>query len=413
MGRAAGRRPAEPEHPARTLSIVSAVDLVIIALMLLFAVSGYRQGFLVGSLSFVGFFGGALLGLQIAPLAVRQLHDDRARVVVALVAVFGVAVLGQMLAGWLGSHLRRTIRSRPGRRVDDVGGALVSVLAVALVAWLVAVPLASAPMPWLAKSVRDSAVLGGIDRVMPSPVRTLSQALRDTVDTRGFPDVFGNLTPTRVRDVPPPDPALVGSAVVQEAAQSVVKVRGNAPSCNRRLEGSGFVYAAGYVMTNAHVVAGTESVTAEVGGVRYDADVVLYDSRRDLAVLYAPGVPAPAMEFAATPADTGSDAIVLGFPMDGPFDAREARIRDVRNITGPDIYRSEQVTREVYTIRALVRSGNSGGPLIAPSGEVLGVIFAAAADDPNTGFAVTADEAAPVAQEGTQRTEPTGTGSCA
>jgi S1-C subfamily serine protease len=392
---------------------VSALDLVIIALMLLFAVSGYRQGFVVGTLSFVGFFGGALVGLQIAPLLVRDLRDDSARVIVALMAVFGLAVLGQMLAGWVGSRLRRTIRSRPGRRVDDIGGALVSVLAVALVAWLVAVPLASAPMPWLAKQVRDSAVLGGIDQVMPTPVRALSQALRDTVDTRGFPDVFGNLTPTRVRDVPPPDPALVGSAVVQEAAQSVAKVRGSAPSCNRRLEGSGFVYATGYVMTNAHVVAGTDTVNVEVGGARYDAEVVLYDPRRDLAVLYAPDLPAPPMDFASAVADTGSDAIVLGFPMDGPFDAREARVRDVRDITGPDIYGSEQVTREVYTIRALVRSGNSGGPLIAPSGEVLGVIFAAAADDPNTGFAVTADEAASVAQEGTQRTQPTGTGSCA
>ena len=391
---------------------MSFIDLVIIALMLLFAVSGYRQGFLVGSLSFLGFFGGALLGLQVAPLVVRHLSDDGARIVVALVAVFGLAVLGQALAGWLGSFLRRTIRTRSGRRADEVGGALVSVVAVALVAWLVAVPLASAPMPWLAKSVRDSALLGGIDRVMPAPVRALSDALRDTVDTRGFPDVFGDLAPTRVRDVPVPDPALAGLPVVRAAEQSVVKVRGDAPDCNRRLEGSGFVYAARYVMTNAHVVAGTRAVSVEVVGVRHDAHVVVYDPGRDLAVLYAPGLDAPAMGFAAGPAETGSDAIVLGFPLDGPFNAQEARIRDVRDINGPDIYDADRVSREVYTIRALVRSGNSGGPLLAPSGEVLGVIFAAAADDPTTGFAVTAGEAAPVAQAGTQLTQPTGTGPC-
>ena len=388
------------------------VDLVLIGLMLLFAVSGYRQGFLVGALSFLGFFGGALLGLQLGPLLARYLSGDGTRVVVALATVFGLAVLGQALAGWIGSHLRRTIRSRFGQRVDDAGGAVVSLIAVALVAWLVAVPLASSSLPWLAKSVRGSVVLDGIDNLMPSPARALSEALNDTIDTRGFPDVFGDLTPTRVRDVAPPDAALAVHPVVAEVAPSVVKVHGSAPSCARRIEGSGFVYASQHVMTNAHVVAGTRSVSVEQGGQRYDAVVVVYDPARDLAVLRAPGLPAPALGFAESPADTGSDAIVLGFPLDGPFDAQSARIRENREITGPDIYDSSRVTRQVYTIRALVRSGNSGGPLVAPSGNVLGVIFAAAADDPNTGFAVTAAEATAVADAGEQTTSPADTGSC-
>jgi S1-C subfamily serine protease len=389
------------------------VDLVLIALMLLFAVSGYRQGFLVGMLSFAGFFGGALLGLQVGPVLASQLVGDGHRLVVSLVAVFGIAVLGQVLAGWLGARLRGTISSPSGQRVDDIGGALVSILAVALVAWLVALPLASSSMPWLNKSVRESVVLGGIDGLMPPPARSLSQALHDTIDTRGFPDVFGGLTPTRVRDVAPPDAALAVHPVVGQVAQSVVKVRGSAPSCARRIEGTGFAYAAGYVMTNAHVVAGTQSVTVDLAGQRYDSVVVVYDPARDLAVLHVPGLPAPALPFAAQEAGTGDDAIVLGFPLDGPFDAQQARVRDVRTINGPDIYDSQRVSREVYTIRALVRSGNSGGPLVAPSGDVLGVIFAAAADDPNTGFAVTAAEASSVADDGLDRTTATATGSCA
>jgi S1-C subfamily serine protease len=389
------------------------VDLILIALMVLFAVSGYRQGFVVGAMSFIGFFGGALLGLQIGPLLAQQVNSDGTKVVVALVSVFGLAVLGQALAGWLGSHLRRTIRSRNGQRADDVGGAVVSLIAVALVAWLVAVPLASSSMPWLARSVSNSFVLGGIDRLMPEPARALSAALRETLNTRGFPEVFDGLTPTRVRDVAPPDEALAVHPIVEQVAQSVVKVLGSAPSCDRRIEGSGFVYESEYVMTNAHVVAGTGSVAVELAGERYEGVVVVYDPARDLAVIYVPGLPAAELDFASSEADSGSDAIVLGFPLDGPFDAQSARIRDVRDITGPDIYDSSDVTREIYTIRALVRSGNSGGPLMAPSGEVLGVIFAAAADDPNTGFAVTADEAASVAEAGVQRTTATGTGSCA
>jgi hypothetical protein len=388
------------------------VDLVLILLMLIFAVSGYRQGFVVGVLSFVGFFGGALVGLQVGPVLARQVQDPSLRVVVSLIAIFGLAVLGQVLAGWVGSHLRHAITSPAGQRADDLGGALVSLVAVALVAWLVAVPLASSSLPWLAKSVRNSVVIGGIDGVMPDAARGLTNALRDTVDTRGFPDVFGGLAPTRVPEVSEPDAALAGSEIVAAAAPSVVKVYGTAPSCSRRIEGSGFVYVGEYVMTNAHVVAGTRSVSIEVGGDRFESQVVAYDPQLDLAALHVPGLAAPALAFADGEAETGSDAIVLGFPLDGPFDAQSARIRDVRNITGPDIYDAAEVTREIYTIRALVRSGNSGGPLIDPDGDVIGVIFAAAADDPNTGFAVTAAEASAVADAGARTTAPADTGSC-
>jgi S1-C subfamily serine protease len=165
-------------------------------------------------------------------------------------------------------------------------------------------------------------------------------------------------------------------------------------------------------MTNAHVVAGTKTVAVEVGGDRRSGRVVVYDPHRDLAVIYVPDLTAPVMKFAPRQAAVQDDAIVLGFPLDGPYNAQSARVRDVGPITGPDIYESANVTREIYTIRALVRSGNSGGPLVSPNGTVLGVIFAAAADDRTTGFAVTADEAAPVATEGADATRGTGTGDC-
>lgn len=389
------------------------IDAVLVLLMLAFAISGYRQGFLTGALSFVGFFGGALIGLQLGPLLAQQFADDATRVIVSLVAIFGLAVLGQGLAGWIGSHLRHAITSRVGRRVDDIGGALISLLAVLLVAWLVAVPLGSSSLPWLASSVRNSALLQGVDKVVPERAKAFSNSLRDTVDTNGFPDVFGDLAPTRARVVPPPDPALAGSPVVASGRRSVVKVLGAAPSCSRRLEGTGFVYADDRVMTNAHVVAGTRTVAVELRGERYSGRVVVYDPNRDLAVLYVPGLPAPAMPFAARKAPIEANAVVLGFPLDGPYDAQSARIRDVGPITGPNIYNSSDVTRDIYTIRALVRSGNSGGPLVSPTGQVLGVIFAAAADDRNTGFAVTAGEAAPVADAGVGRVQATSTGDCA
>jgi S1-C subfamily serine protease len=162
------------------------------------------------------------------------------------------------------------------------------------------------------------------------------------------------------------------------------------------------------------VVAGTEEVQVETNGDRLNGTVVVYDPRRDLAVIHVPGLRARNMEFVKKPAATGASAIVLGFPLDGPYNAQSARVRDVSNITGPDIYDSgNDVTREIYTIRALVQSGNSGGPLVDPNGRVLGVIFAAAADDRNTGFAVTAREAAETANRGTERTRGVRTGECA
>jgi S1-C subfamily serine protease len=388
-------------------------DALLIPLVLLAAFSGYRQGFVIGALSLGGFFSGLLIGLQVGPLIADRFTDDTARLVVSLVTIFALAVLGQTLAGWLGTHLRRAISSKPVQRVDDAGGAAISVIAALVVAWLLAIPLGSTSFPWLNHEVRSSAILGGVDRLMPERAQTLSSALSDTLNTRGFPDVLGGLAPTNAKEVAAPDPALKNSQVVQKSKRSVLKVLGTAPSCSRRIEGSGFVYAAERVMTNAHVVAGTREVSVEVNGDRLAGTVTVYDPQRDLAVIYVPGLRAPVMPFISAAAATGASAIVLGYPQDGPYDAQSARVRDVGKITGPDIYDAGDVTREIYTIRSLVRSGNSGGPLISPNGQVLGVIFAAAADDKNTGFALTATEAAPVAGQGQNRTRGVRTGDCA
>jgi S1-C subfamily serine protease len=390
------------------------LDLVLILLMIIFAINGYRQGFVVGLLSFVGFFGGAAIGLQIGPLLGDLFTREPGRLIVTLVVVFGVALAGQGVANWLGLKIRRGIHNRAGRTLDDIGGSFVSVIALLIVAWLVAAPLGSSSMTGLSRAVRTSSVLHGVNSVMPQEAQALSDELRSTVDTSGFPDVFGGLVPTTVRQVPAPNQALRDSAVVRNAERSVVKVEGTAPSCSRRIEGSGFVFASGQVLTNAHVVAGTRRVQVrpEGGSQAMSGTVVVYDPERDLAVIDVPDLNAPVMHFASTQAATDADAIVLGYPLDGGYDAEPARVRDVGPIKGPDIYNDQTVIRDIYTIRGLVRSGNSGGPLVTSSGAVLGVVFAAAADDPQTGFALTAKEAAPVIDESRGATGRVATGSC-
>jgi S1-C subfamily serine protease len=391
----------------------SLVDLVLIVLIIVFAVNGYRQGFLVGALSFCGFFGGALVGLQVAPLIVQYLTGAFARVMVSLALVFGLALLGQSVAAWAGGRLRRAITNEHGRRIDDVGGILVSVLALLMVAWMVAVPLGSSPLPELSRSVRNSAILHGIDAVVPDPARVLYNRLQETIASGDFPKVFGDLTPTEARDVPAPDPALLALPAVERARPSVVKVSGNAPSCRRRIEGTGFVFAPEHVMTNAHVVAGTEgAVTVETVGESGIGRVVHYDPDRDLAVIYAPGLRAAPLPWAPAEVESGTDAIVVGYPLDGPYTPVSARVRDLMDVKGPNIYEDHDVVREVYILRTIVRSGNSGGPLLDTEGRVLGVIFAAALDDAETGFALAPSEVMPVANASAGLSDPVGTGPC-
>jgi S1-C subfamily serine protease len=393
---------------------VNLLDVVLIVATLLFAIGGFRQGFVTAALSFCGFFGGAVLGAQLAdPIASRLAQDSSWRVAVAVAVVLALALVGQVIAVSIGSQLRQRLTWRPVQAVDSVLGAVVSAIAVLLVFWMVATPLGSTPYPRVASAVRDSQVIRGVDDVVPRQVRSLYSSLRDAVRSYDFPEVFGPLVPTRVRTVPAPDPALLRSRAVTEVRPSVVKITGLAPSCARRVEGSGFVYAPDRIMTNAHVVAGVDQADVQVGGEQRQASVVLYDPQRDVAVLHVPDLGLQPLPFAAKPVDTNADAIVLGYPEDGPFFAGAARIRDRMEIRGPDIYNDRTVTRQVYSIYGDVRSGNSGGPLIAPDGSVLGVIFAAAVDQQFTGFALTAAEVANDAQIGSGAVNPVPTGDCA
>jgi S1-C subfamily serine protease len=220
------------------------------------------------------------------------------------------------------------------------------------------------------------------------------------VDERGYPEVFDTLRPTDVRDVDPPDPLLAASPAVQASRTSVVKITGVATDCRKRVEGTGFVYAPQRVMTNAHVVAGVDEPTVELGGRRLDARVVLFDPVTDVAVLAVQGLDVPSLAFAAEPAEEGADTVVVGYPEDGPFRPDSARVRSRVDARGSDIYGQQEVVREVYALRGRVRPGNSGGPLLALSGEVVGVVFAAAADQPEVGYALTAEEVSEQAASG-------------
>jgi S1-C subfamily serine protease len=392
---------------------VSIVDLVLIALALLFALSGFRQGLIVSVASFVGFFGGAVLGAQLSgPIADELAESSVSRVFVALVVVLAGALLGQLIAGVIGKAIRTRVTWEPAKLVDAVAGAVVSALAVLLVAWMVATPLASSPFPTVAGQVRQSSLVQAVDRGVPEDVRSLYDSLRTAIDRKGLPDVLDPLTPTQVRDVPAPDQALLASPVVGNVKGSVVQIRGIAAACSRQIDGSGFVYADDRVMTNAHVLAGVTSPVVTAEGESYDATPVYVDEETDIAVLAVPDLPQVPLAWAPSPVDTGTSAIVMGYPGGGGLYVGAARVRDRGEINGPDFRATRTVVRDVYALFGQVRSGNSGGPLLATDGQVLGVVFASAIDDPDTGYALTAAQVAPAAAGGISATTAADTGPC-
>ncbi len=389
------------------------LDVVLVVASLLFAVSGYRQGFVVGVLSFVGFLGGGVLGARVAPdIASMSAVQGLSRTLVALVVVFAAATLGQVLATLVGGALRTRLTWQPARQVDALAGAAISVVGLLLVTWLVGRAVADSPLQALSSQVQRSVVIAAVDEVVPDSGRRLFTSLRDLVDERGFPQVFKDLRRPDVTTVAPPDPALAASPVVTKVRPSVLKITGEARECGKRIEGSGFVYAPERVMTNAHVLAGVTEPMVEVGDRQLPARVVLFDPGRDVAVLAVPGLTRPSLAFNEPAAEPGAGAIVVGYPQDGPFRANAARISGRQPAVGKDIYGGQTVTREIYALRGLVQQGNSGGPLIDLQGKVYGVIFAAAADDDRVGYALTAEEVAGPAKAGRAATERVSTRTC-
>ncbi|MQS34095.1 MarP family serine protease [Streptomyces katsurahamanus] len=379
---------------------MNVLDILLLIAAVWFAIVGYRQGFVVGILSVTGFLGGGLIAVYLLPLIWDRLTNESevstTAAVVAVIVVIVCASVGQAFTTHLGNKLRRYITWSPARALDATGGALVNVVAMLLVAWLIGSALAGTALPTLGKEVRSSKVLLGVSQVMPDQASTWFTDFSSVLAQNGLPQVFSPFANEPITDVKAPDPALVGSPVAARAQRSIVKVVGTAQSCNKVLEGTGFVFGERRVMTNAHVVGGVDEPTVQIGGEGrlYDATVVLYDWQRDIAVLDVPELDAEPLEFADPDARSGDSAIVAGFPENGAYDVRSARVRGRIDANGPDIYHRGTVRRDVYSLFTTVRQGNSGGPLLTPEGEVYGVIFARSLDDPDTGYALTVDEIA-------------------
>jgi S1-C subfamily serine protease len=391
------------------------LDLILIVLAAAFAVAGYRQGFIIGVLSFAGFAGGAAAGIYFAPgLAMAVTKDQSLRAVLAIASVFAAAVIGMMITSALGVLLRSKLKHRPSTVLDAIGGAVVNVVAILLLAWLIGSLVAYAPpFPAIAAQVNNSLILKSVDRLIPQTARPEFSAISRLLSTQPYVQVFGALGAETALNVPKPDQAVLRSRGLVMDRNSIVKIEGLAPSCSRTIEGSGFVIGPDRVITNAHVVAGVTNgpdVYTRANS-EFPARVVLFDPSRDLAVLYVPGLNLPALHVVRS-APFGGKAVVAGYPLDSSFTAVAATVGRAELANGPDIYDRTKVIRAIYPIRAQVRPGNSGGPLIAPNGHVYGIVFAAAVSVPDTGYALTGGEISRDLHKGLRRSTGVSTESC-
>jgi S1-C subfamily serine protease len=390
---------------------VNTLDIVLCGFALVYALSGYQQGFIVGAAATSGLLIGGFVGVEVTPTLLENFTPGLSLSVAALVLVLFCAFAGQAIGAFVGSQLRSRVTWRPARTVDAIGGGALSVAAMLLIAWVLGVAASGAQVGALNAEIRDSRVLGAVDDALPGGADRVLSAFNSLVDSSRFPRYLEPFTAEHITPVRTPSAGILREAPVRAAQSSVVKIIGAAASCGRTLEGSGFVYTDGRVMTNAHVVAGVDHPIVLAGGSQFRATVVYYDPEVDVAVLLVPGLHISALDFGSA-AQTGDAAAVLGFPENGPYDREPARIRDRQTLRSPDIYGDNTVERDTYSVYSQVRPGNSGGPLVNSSGDVIGVIFAASLTDSSTGYALTAPQVGSAAAAGATSNRETDTGSC-
>lgn len=392
------------------------LDLGLVALAVVVGARGYRQGLLVGAGSLVGFIGGALIGTRIAGPIAGLVAPGPARSVIGLITVLVVALGFEELLAFVAAIGRGALRLRPLRMVDGVLGTALSVTAMLFVAWLLGLAAINSPFTGLARQVRHSRVLTTVDDLVPNTVYLAFSSFLRVVETRDLPPVFAGLNPPPAPSVAPPVNGAVPARVIQADAPSIVKIVATEPECGQQSEGSGFVYAPGHVLTNAHVVAGARSVRIVSDGtgasVGLSARVVLFDPNTDVAVLDVPGLTRTSLAF-HPPVAAGAPAEVVGYPENGPYTPAAARVAARQLITGPNIYSDATVTRQIYVLHATVRPGNSGGPLLSPDGKVDGVVFASSTTNPDTGYALTAGQVTADARAGASAVRPVATHGCA
>ena len=367
---------------------MNALDLVLLVVLALSAVAGYRMGLIVRVASLAGLLGGIALSPFTIPYGLELVAPSSAlaRLATTLGTLVVTVALTSLLVQTLAAPLRRAVHATSLRTLDRVGGGLAGMATTLVIVWLAA-PLAGMVPGSLAKQVRGSEIATTVRSIGPSTANPLA-ALQSFVGTR-FPEVFADLDPAPATQ-PPPAAIPVPGTVVDRVLASTVKVE--AAGCAASFAGSGWTVAADTVVTNAHVVAGADEVRVlRADGTRLDATVVVFDDDRDVAVLLVEGLASPALPLGT--ADDEEGAATFGHPL-GQDRTRVAPSSVARTIdaVGRDIYGEDRIERRVVVVAAQLLQGDSGSAVVDADGTVVGTVFAISPDDPDTAYALANSE---------------------
>ncbi len=387
------------------------IDVIIVAIVLGFAAYGFRDGFISALLAFVGLALGLVASIPLATYVGEQIERPGWQIAATVGIIAVVGNLGFVAGGAVGSHLRRRMKLRSAKGVDRALGGVLTAVVAALLCWLLALPLATSQVQAIAAQVKASVLLPAIDSAVPDQARSIYGAIARTLQEQGLPDVLNPLDSTQSVEVAPPDPGVASSPGVLAAGPSVVKVLATSDRCGRSASGSAFVVSEGHVLTNAHVVAGADALELVTRDGTVPAAVVYLDEQTDLAMLYAPELEEAPLQFADGAMDPDDDVVVAGYPYGGDYTLAAGRVASVGVVSGPNFRQDGTVSREVLALRANVVPGNSGGPLLTPSGTVAGVVFASAADNSEVGYALTVNQISESLQYA-DSTDPVGSGAC-
>ena len=331
------------------------VDWIVLAVAGISALAGLKRGLIATALSLGGLAGGAVLGARLAP---HFLHNGASSPYTPLVGLGGAvvgALLLQSVASIAGSFARGGLSVIPPLKLLDSLGGLVAGAAMGLaLVWVAGAVLLQLPgQTKLRDEVRGSLILQRLNQFVPP--RTVLRAFA-RIDP--FPSIAGPAPPST-----PPDSRVLSSGAVQKVRASVVRI--TATACGLGVEGSGWVASPHIVVTAAHVVVGASGI--EAGG--HPARALVVDRTQDVAVLRVPGLEARALPIVDP--RSGDSVAILGYPENGPFDARAGRIGATADVL------DHGSLREVTAISGLVRHGNSGGPAVNGAGQVEATVFAA------------------------------------
>jgi len=358
---------------------VTAIDWIIVALTLTTAVAGYFQGFVVGAATLAGFAGGLFVGARIGQAVVSAGSQSPYAPLFGLMgALIGGMLFGSVLEA-LGYGLRRKLSGPSLGVLDGLAGAVLSAGVALGLVWLAGAVALQAPQSrGLRDDIQRSSILRALNGTLPPSGPILNALARFDP----FPRIDGPPV-----DLPAPRAAIARDPDVRLASRGVVKIQGIA--CGLGVEGSGWIARDGVVVTNAHVVAGQDDTTVQLGGTgpKLSARVVVFDSHDDIAILRVAGLGGRALPIASEPR-SGASGAILGFPENGPYDVRAGRVGATRQVLTQDAYGNGPVQRAIVTLRGTVRPGNSGGPLVDARGRVAATVFAATRSGTPGGYGV-------------------------